>query len=369
MQKRVIIAIIAILQACTLWGCGKKENTTLTMPKDSQYLVIYSDIAQPNGGYYYIDEIGNVLEKTHTLKMQDLICFDVSSDKIVISGERKNNTLILDRGSAEFVDSFVFLNDSSFSGLTAVKSNADSLVGVMNGNFSDNAYLNLLVLQTLDGRVIQERPLEIFAHSVIDMGEHTVVAGVFISNDTNNQAWCAEIYDCYNEATTSHKYEQYNCYWDILEYESSLVCIAEGKNDNKNIVVSIDKETFEVNNEIIVSDQLASLFVYNGCVYAVGNLGIYQIDFESGRAVSSLVFDNSLHDDTAYVNFSYFLDDSVYVFLRYADRKQTQESYEYGEMMQVKIDSLNYITTPISHPKRDGLNNIFIIPSSFITGK
>lgn len=366
MRKRVIVVIIAILQACTLWGCGKKEDATLTMPEDSEYIVIYSDITQPNGGYYTIDEIGNILEKTHALKMQDLICFDVSPDKIVISGERKNNTLILNRGSAEFVDNFVFLNDSAFSGLTAVRSNADSLVGVMNGNFSDNTYLNLLVLQTLDGRVIRKLPLEIFAHSVIDTGEHTVVAGVFISN---NQSWCAEIYDCHNEIATPHKYEQYNCYWDILEYESNLVCIAEGKNESKNIIVGIDKKTFRVNNEIIVSDQLASLFVYNGCVYAVGDLGIYQIDFESGRAVSSVAFDHSLYDDSAYVNFSYFLDDSVYVFLRYTDRKQTQESYEYGKMMRVKMDSLNYVTTPVSHPKRDGLNNIFIIPTSFIRGK
>lgn len=368
MCKKIIIVAMVLFQACIFFGCGKSQNTALSIPEDSQYIVIYSDTAQPNGGFYYVNENGSIIGTSQTLKMQDLICFDVSQDRIIISGERKNNTLILNKGCANIDGNFLFLNNSSYSGLTAVKSSNDSLLGIMNGNFSDDGYLNLLVLQSLEGQIIQELPIEIFAHSVIEVGEHTLVAGIFISNDANNQPWCAEIYDCFLETATSYKYEQYNCFWDILEHESSLVCIAENKNNNKNTIVSLDQDTFEVRSEIIVSDQLSSLFVYDNLMYAIGDLGIYQINFDSREATSVMSFDNSLRENGAYVNFAYFLGDKAYVFLRYSDRKQTQESYEYGNIVQVHLDSFNYDATKISHPKRDGLNNIFIVPTSFLIG-
>ena len=51
---------------------------------------------QPEGGYFYINDIGDTLGKTNNLKMQDLICHDVSEERIILSGERKNNTLIME---------------------------------------------------------------------------------------------------------------------------------------------------------------------------------------------------------------------------------------------------------------------------------
>lgn len=364
-MKRIIVPAILIFFIILSSGCGETRESVI--PSDAEYLVIFSDMIQPEGGYFYINDIGDTLGKTNNLKMQDLICHDVSEERIILSGERKNNTLIFDKGSPEFKKNFVFLNNSSFSGLTAVTSREECLIGIMNGNFSGDSYLNLLVLQSMNGDIIHQLELEIFAHKVIDVDDHAIVTGCHISNNNEGMFLSAELLDYHNKNVEEHKYEIYNCFWDIVFYESSYYCLVENKNGNKNTIVSIDANDFSVKEEIVIQDQLSSLFVHDGKLYAAGDLGIYEIDLKSKSSDTCVQF-TEVHspEESAYVDFSYYLDGHAYIFMRYSQRKQMQNIYEYGYILKIDINNYNVSETPVIHPKRSGLNNIFIIPVSFL---
>lgn len=342
-------------------GC---KNDEAVINSESEYLVIYSDMLKPDGGYYYINKNGEILNKNQKLNMQDLSCFDVKNDKIIISGKRKNNSLVIKRNSSEFTKDLFFLNDPSYTGLTAVTSKENNILGIMNGNFSDNTYLNLLVLQTLDGEILQQYPIEIFAHAVL-YENNPIIAGAFITSE-ESLSFASEILECSSNGTKPHKYKQYSGFWDIVSDNNSYYCLTERKNENKNTITVIDKNDFSIENEIIFPDILTDIFPYNNSIYAIGNKGLYKLESKTDNYKLEIEFEKSLCNNDAYAYFSYNIDEKVYVFLRYTQRQKIENTYDYGNIIQIDLKNLDYQTTNIYNPKRDGLNNIFVVPSSFI---
>ncbi len=332
---------------------------------DCAYMVIYSDMLKPGGGYYYVDINGNSITKTYKLNMQDLINFDVSEDKIMISGERKNNTLILNKGNLKPVDDFVFLNNPSYSGVTAITSTDDCVIGIMNGNFSDDTYLNFLVIQTIDGQVLEKKIIEIFSHSVIYSENHSLIAGTYLKKRDNDLKFLAEIIDYSNDDYKAYKYESYTCFWDIVDYKDSYICVAENDNEYINTIVTINKNDYKIDNEIIIPDNIDSIFVFQDSVYAVGNDGIYLIDVNNGAFFHYFDY-NELISNSASVNFSYAIDNNVFIFARYKQRMKKNGTYEYGNIIKLDLKTKKCISTKIYSSKNDGLNNIFIVPASFV---
>ena len=53
MIKKSVISIILIFMTCLFSGC---KNDEAVINSESEYLVIYSDMLKPDGGYYYINK-------------------------------------------------------------------------------------------------------------------------------------------------------------------------------------------------------------------------------------------------------------------------------------------------------------------------
>lgn len=345
-------------------GCSS-ENTNI--PQNSDYAIIFTDMIKQDGGIYYINELGEIEGKITKLNMQDLSCFDISDSKIALSGCRKNNTLIFHRGNATFDTDFVFLNDTSYSGLTSVKLRDDSIIGIMNGNFQNGTYLNLYVLQTLSGEVIHQKPLEIYSHAVIDSGPETLVFGTFMSSQEKEQFLCAEIISYDNKEAHQYKYEQYNCIWNAIEHDNSYICLVENKSEIINTVVSINSKSFEIENELFIDDQLSTIFEYEKRIYAIGDRGLYLVDMNS--EVSTLVIDfaqSSKQQGDDYANFAYVIGNEAYVFLRNTERQEYQGSFYYGSIIKLSLETLEYTRTEVTYPGNRSLDNIFIVPCSFL---
>lgn len=369
MKKHFYANIVFLLLACSLMlilfsSCGSRGTD---IPKEAEYLVFYSAMLSPKSGYYYINGAGDHLGKPTTIKMQDLSRFDVSDMEIVLSGERKNNTLILSKGTPVPNSDFCFLNDSSYSGLTAIKIREDALIGIMNGGFSEGIYQTLLVVQGKGSGVLPfQKTLNIYAHSITDYESTLYVAGTYMESEAD---WCAKIikYDFVVDGSLSRNYSQYAGFWHSLQYEDSLICIAESLSQNKDTIVFIDKTSFEVIKEIRIPDYLNSLFEHEDKLYVIGDSGIYGIDNINDAANLIVEFKQHVTGD-CYVDFSYWLDGNVYAFCRNNTREElTDKTYNYGELLKVDMSSYAVSQTPIIGSGDMRMDNIFAIPSNYMS--
>lgn len=356
---------VMIFALCVLSACGSTESAK-EVPQDAAYLVVYSSMFKPDGGYYYVNEGGEILSKSTKLKVQDLIRFEVKNDRVTLSGERRNNTLLFHRGAKVPDSGLLFLNNASYSGVTAIASDGDNVLGVMNGSFSDGIYKNLFVLQNLSGEVLSQYPLDIFAHKALYSDDRAVVAGAYIEMQDSPMTTVAELLDCSDEKTVTYKYDEYKGFWDIVRIDDAFYCLAERKNESRDTVIRIDASDFSVQAEWILDDTLVNLFVFEDSVYAAGSAGLYRIQPSEKEVKLQVKYGESINTEETYAYFAYELDGNAYIFLRYGQRKKVKNGYAYGYMIRIDLENNDMYATQIISAKKNRVDTIFLIPASFV---
>lgn len=184
----MLLCVCVCAVSCVL-GCTSKN---VACPDNAEYCIVNTKMLKQKGVYYFIDAEGKEVGDSCSIHMQNLCCYDIGEDRIVLSGERKNNTMIFTRGTSEIKQDFFFLNEPKYTGLTAVKDRGDAILGLMNGGVTEKTYIDVLVLQTLDGEVLQRHDVEIYAEDILDDGSGAVIAGWYREPDKENH-YCAEI--------------------------------------------------------------------------------------------------------------------------------------------------------------------------------
>lgn len=363
-MKKIISIVLGFILALSMVGCGSGMKDEV--PENAAYLITFSSMFKQVGGYYYVSAEGDILGKSTRLKVQDLYRFEVSEDRIILSGERHNNTLLFTRNSSIPNKDFIFLSNSKGTGVTAVASNGENVLGIMNGSFSDNVYKNLFVLQNLSGEVLTQYTLDIFAHKVLYFEEKAIIAGAYLEMQSSSMLSVAELLDCTDEDIKTYQYDEYKGFWDVVSYNGVLYCLAERKNENRDTVVMIDANDYSIIAESTLSDELVNLFVHNDSVYAVGNKGLYIVTSLDESVEQRIGFDPTLRVNDAYAYFAYELDGKAYVFLRYQQRQKENNDYIYGNMVQIDLDDAHMEVTQIKSNGKNKVDNIFIIPASFV---
>ncbi len=407
MKKRTSVLLAAAL---TLLAGGCDSTLDLT-EKEAVYCVTYTQSFERKGKCFLIDENGKRLS-SEWLPMQDLSRYYVTEDVILLSGHRKNNTAVFHKGERMMDRSFLFLNKSEYSGVNALTLDQDGVLGIMNGNYrsEDGVYLNLLVLQSLEGEVLQQTILETFARSVLSEKGQAVVAGarldIRVANEEDpldsatpeepeeKEKRMAQIAVCELDPTPPasplpktpaeplpevdvayYRYEDYESIWKLVRFEDKYVCIAESRTElvNKsdktepllpavNTLLVIDPETFEIEGKTVLSDELSELIVYENALYAIGNKGIYSVDVENVKGTEKFSFPE---ERETFIEFAYTLGGKAYIFSRYAQRIIKGSQYEYGHVYEMDLNSFEYTKAAICSMKYETMNTIFVFPTSF----
>lgn len=363
--KSILLIIICVGLTLGNAGCSSKS---VPCPDNAEYCVINSDLTKQKGKYYFVDGEGNVVGDSCSVRMQDLEFYDVGEDNIILSGSRKNNNMIFNRGSSEINKDFFFLNEPKYTGVTAVKTRGDIILGLMNGGMSEKTYIDVLVLQSLDGEVLHRSDVEIYAQDILDNGSEAVIAGHYYDREKDNH-YCAEIikYDFDKpEQYEQYKYgERYSRFDAIIPYGEYYLCIAKNLYYTANTLAIINKNTFEIEDEIVFGDDLGRIKEKDGRIYVLGLKGLYEVDIEKRDYSRKLKFDDYT-DSYSAVAVSYFLDNKCYVFLRHG-KVSNGDRNEYGYMLKIDMDTLEVESrTPITSDKRTTLEIAFVLPASYM---
>lgn len=341
-----------------------------SVPAEAEYFVVYSDILSKDGGCFFVDKDGNNVEKELTLATQDLCFYEVTDNRILLSGARANNNLIFNKGIPRPIADFYFLNDKRYTGVTAFTSIGDSVLGIMNGGFAEKTYQTYLIYQKLGGEVLQEHVIDLYVKDIIAHESNAFLFGEYSDGPADSYPSYAMIIDySLSEADVvdQHEYKNYTVFSCAEEYQDFYLAIAGGSNYRRNTVVAIDAETYEITSEIFINDELSDLLIYNDRAYAVGETGVYELDLSNESSDRKLKF-SEYSDSDSYTAFSYQLDGKWYFFVRKSDREYVDDIIKLGCMLEVDPDTFSCSTTEINYSgeRNDYIANMFIIPASFM---
>ena len=361
-KKLAIYFLTAIICCFSITGCSSTPKTTETIGEGSEYVVIHSRAREKSGGVFCIDNNGNIVNQISKFDMQDLSFFSFDENNLLICGGRSNNNIRFDLSKNGAYSEINWLNEPNYSGVTGIKLNGNSALVVMNGNYTDETYLNLVVEQDFQGNVIHQNIIEIYCRDIALQSNDALIAGKCLKKNSGERTWEASIikYDILNQAIKKQdNYGQYNCFWEIELNNGLYYCLAEDKNELKNIVCVIDPETNTVLHEIKLDDQLTGLEIYNDEVFVVGNNGIYKMMPEQR---CEKIVDIGCPEN-AYVNWAYTYDGSYYVFARLQQRESIKGGYHYGDVFKIDLDTLEKKSTPIIQNKDITMDDILIFPA------
>lgn len=370
-RRVALFAVLAIGIHFALACSSPDQSAKLeSVPAEAEYFVVYSDIISQNGGCFFVDKDGNNVGKELTLTMQDLNCYEVNDDRIYLVGHRANNSFILNKGVPGPITDFYFLNDKRYTGVTAFNSMGDSVLGIMNGGFTEETYKTYLIYQKLSGEVLQECTIDLYVDDIITCESDAFLFGEYYDCTVDPYKKYATIINySLSEAAVvdQHVYNGYTKFSCSVEYEDSYLAIAGDSNYLRNTVVAIDAETYEITSEVLINDELDDLLVYNDRVYAVGETGVYELDLSTESSDRKLKF-SEYSDSDSYPDFCYQLDGKWFFFVRKSEREYADDIVKFGCMLEVDPNTFACSTTEINYSgeRNDYVANMFIIPASFM---
>lgn len=361
MRKICSITIAIIILSVALVSCSK---TAEHISENADYVVIHSRSREESSGMFCIDTDGLVTKKLKNSKMQDLSFFSFDNSKLVISGGRRNNNMLFELSEKGTYSEIHWLNDPQYSGVTAVELLNNSILAIMNGNYTDTTYLNLLVEQDFNSEVIQQTTVELYTRDISSLDNSAKLVGKHLSKANNTNEWSASIisYDISEQKILQqHDYSKFNCFWEIIESDAVIYCLAEDKNERINTICAINKNTFEIEKHLKIDDQLCGMYFEDNALYVVGNTAIYNVQAETLEMAQSYS-----HETTAegYVDWAYVFNGHYYVMFRYSQRVKDGSEYEYGILFKVNLATFEKTETPIRYDKKTTIDDLLIFPAS-----
>lgn len=360
-HKRQCLTIISVLLCCLFLSSCTQASENISA--ESEYIIIHSRSREKSSGIYCINGEGTITEKMKDSKMQDLSFFAFNDDMLLISGGRSNNNMLFHLSETGSYSEIYWLNEPQYSGVTAVELLSDSALVIMNGNFTDETYLNLVVEQDFNGNVIQKNTIELYTRGTSVYNDSAKFSGKHMSKGNGTNNWKASIidYDIANQQIVNqYDYAGFNCFWEIIESDDSIYCLAEDENELINTVCVINKQTFELENQIKINDQLSGMYVDNDAIYVVGNAAIYRISNDAQKYEEHYVFEKTTD---SYVDLAYMYGGNYYVFFRHSQRLLLDKEYEYGFLLKVDLNTLEVLEIPIRCGKKTTLDDILVFPA------
>lgn len=359
--RNILVYVIGCLICCLLFtSCS---NTADNIGTESDYMIVHSRAREKSSGIYCINDEGTTTGKIKDSNMQDLSFFSFDSNRLLISGGRSNNNMLFHLDDNGKYSEIYWLNEPQYSGVTAVELLNNSALAIMNGNYTDETYLNLLVEQDFEGNVIQQNIIELYARDISKYNNNVVISGKHLSKENDDRVWQASVINysiAEQKIISQHNYAEYNCFWKIVAIDDTIYCLAEDKSESISIICTIDVNTNEISSELKLDDQLSGLHIAEDSVYAVGDMGIYCISSDLLSYEKILGFNNN---DVGYVNWAYVYDSNFYIFYRFQQRVSVDETYRYGYLYKVDLHTLQIKESPIICEKKTTLDDILIFPT------
>lgn len=344
-----IFAIIFLIAAIisVVFYTTKKENFS---NKDTAYYIINSDMLKKSGGLTGLDIDGEITSE-EKLKIQDLAEFAYKDKGFIAGGHRANNNLIIDKDGN--VKEFYLLDNPNYSGVTALTSDGENVIAIMNGNLADNTYKNLLVIQDIEGNVKEKKILDIYASDAIFLGNKIFIVGSFLQADKN--LWSSKIisYDCRSGEINENILSKDSDYRKVLILGDKVYCLSANMDNEARKIDVLDKNTLERIDELEFDDLIDGIFAFKEDLYGIIDNNICKIEGDNEFNVLKPLSNDTFVD-------SYLInDENLYVYSRTENPTKERGKINLGTITKYNLNSGESLETPVLIRNKNYDNIIF----------
>lgn len=341
----IIVLIAAIISV--VFYTTKKENFS---NKETAYYIVNSDMLKKSGGLTGLDIDGEITSEER-LKIQDVTLFAYKDKEFLASGHRANNNLIIDKDGK--VKEFSLLDNPNYSGVTALTSDGENVIAIMNGNLADNTYQNLLVIQDIEGNVKEKKILDIYASDAIFSGDKIYIVGSFLQADKD--LWSSKIisYDCSNGEINENIISKDSRYEKGVIIEDKIYCQSANMDNEARKIDVLDKNTLKKINKLEFDDLIDGIFAFKEDLYGIIDNNICKIEGDNE-------FDllKSLSNDT-FVDSYLTNDENLYVYSRTENPTKEKGKINLGNITRYNLNSGESLETPVLIRNKNHDNIIF----------
>ena len=176
-RRRIVAMAMSILLvtllATYLLLCFLPVSSHEKSDLSAAYKIVYSDMFSSNkGGILTIDEQGSIIHDEPLGDLQNAAEYSYKDGIFIAGGRRHNTHLIIGKNSKSKL--IHLLSDPNYSGVMSIEPHNGGVSAVMNGNDSpeDDSYLNLLVIEDSNGKVLEKRILKIYTEDQVSTDEN-----------------------------------------------------------------------------------------------------------------------------------------------------------------------------------------------------
>lgn len=341
-----IIALIATIIGVVFYTTKKEKYSN----KDTAYYIINSDMIKKSGGITGLDIDGEIT-KEEKLKIQDLAEFAYKDKDFIAGGHRANNNLIIDKDGK--VKEFSLLDNPNYSGVTALTSDGENVIAIMNGNLADNTYKNLLVIQDIEGNVKEKKILDIYASDAIFYGDKIYIVGSFLQADKD--LWSSKIiaYDCRSGEINENILSKDSDYRKVLIIGDKVYCLSANMDNEARIIDVLDKNTLERIDELEFDDLIDGIFAFKEDLYGIIDNKICKIEGDNEFNVLKPLSNDTFVD-------SYLInDENLYVYSRTENPTKERGKIYLGNITRYNLNSGESLETPVLIRNKNYDNIIF----------
>lgn len=341
----IIVLIAAIIGV--FFYTTKKENIS---NKETAYYIVNSDMLKKSGGLTGLDIDGGITSE-EKLKIQDVTKFFYQDKNFIASGHRANNNLIIDKDGK--VKEFSLLDNPNYSGVTALTSDGENVIAIMNGNLADNTYQNLLVIQDIEGNVKEKKILDIYASDAIFSGDKIYIVGSFLQADKD--LWSSKIisYDCSNGEINENIISKDSRYEKGVIIEDKIYCQSANMDNEARKIDVLDKNTLKKIDELEFDDLIDGIFAFKEDFYGIIDNKICKIEGDNEFNVLKPLSNDTFVD-------SYLInDENLYVYSRTENPTKEKGKINLGTITKFNLNSGESLETPVLIRNKNYDNIIF----------
>lgn len=342
----VIIALIATIIGVFFYTTKNEKLSN----KETAYYIVNSDMLKKSGGLTGLDIDGGITSE-EKLKIQDVTKFFYQDKNFIAGGHRANNNLIIDKDGK--VKEFSLLDNPNYSGGTALTSDGENVIAIMNGNLADNTYQNLLVIQDIEGNVKEKKILDIYASDAIFSGDKIYIVGSFLQADKD--LWSSKIisYDCSNGEINENIISKDSRYEKGVIIEDKIYCQSANMDNEARKIDVLDKNTLKKIDELEFDDLIDGIFAFKEDFYGIIDNKICKIEGDNEFNVLKPLSNDTFVD-------SYLInDENLYVYSRTENPTKEKGKINLGTITKFNLNSGESLETPVLIRNKNYDNIIF----------
>lgn len=323
------------------------------------YGIITSNAMSRAGMIFDIDSEGAVLQEKK-IKFMDGNYYNISDKHFIVSGERGNNSIVVDK--AGNMQELFLLNDKNYSGVTDINIYGDIVAGLMNMGGDEIGYKALLVLQNLNGDIIHEENLYIYAYESIIINDKLIISGVNNYADGKNVSTVIEFDLQTLKITKKVEHPEYDLFYEMIHLDNKFYAITGDKNYEWHLLTTLDAD-YNIIDEFDFKEEIRDIKEYKGEIYLTFYDRVVKYD-KHMQALETL----ELNSEDGFPNRFIIDDNYLYIHTRLFDRVRDKEKgTSFGYIYKINLDNFKIEKKTKLQFKNDNYVELIVFfPTAFL---